>query len=348
MKKISIYEAKPGMILSRPVYSPGSKKILLSYDTELKDPVIRKLAEMGIKEIYIADKYTIFVKPDRQMEVLLNATYNLVINRYSSQNPEGNLCDAMVSIARHVKNTAETICKNEDILNLCVQMKILKDNRLFHYSILTSVFSGLVAGALGLYDDIYNIMVGGLLHNIGCLEMPFLIGAKERKGQEDLLWKEHPTYGYYFTIQQNIPRNIAEIILYHHENWDGTGYPKKLKGDEIPLGARIVSVCSTVSSYLHFENMQPYEAMEFLYGTSNINFDKNIVDVFIKNITLYPLGSLVRLTTGEVGIISNVRHNKGPRPIVTVFFNRFNKPLSDPHIVDLGKERTVFISEVLE
>jgi hypothetical protein len=94
--------------------------------------------------------------------------------------------------------------------------------------------------------------------------------------------------------------------------------------------------------------MQPYEAMEYLYGGSNIYFDKNIVDAFVKNITLYPLGSLVRHTTGEVGIISNVRQNKGPRPIVNVFYNRFNKPLSQPHIVDLGKERTVFISEVLE
>jgi hypothetical protein len=88
--------------------------------------------------------------------------------------------------------------------------------------------------------------------------------------------------------------------------------------------------------------------MEYLYGGSKIFFDPKIVDTFISNITLYPLGALVRLTTDEVGIISNVRSNRGPRPIVTVYFNRFNKPLSQPTKIDLGKERTIFIKEILD
>lgn len=348
MGKLDIREVKPGMVLAKPVYSPDNKQVLLSYGTKLKDAVIQKLASVGIKEVDIADRYTIFVDPIEQIEKILMDTYLSEINRYSSENPEANLCDEMVTIAKLVKETAKNICKDEEILNFCVQMKIQKDSRLFSSSILTSVFSRLVAGAMGLIDDMYNIMVGGLLHNIGCLEMPFLIGMKNLKPQEELLWKEHPTYGYYFTIQQNISRQIAEIILHHHENWDGTGYPKQLKGEEIPLGARIVNVCCTVSSFMYFDHMEPYEAMEYLYGSSNIFFDKHIVDAFVRNITLYPLGSLVRLTTGEVGIVSNVRQNKGPRPIVNVYYNRFNKPLSEPKIIDLGIERTVFISEVLE
>jgi HD-GYP domain-containing protein (c-di-GMP phosphodiesterase class II) len=226
-------------------------------------------------------------------------------------------------------------------------MKILQDGLLFKYSVLTSVFSGLVTGAMGLYTDMYDVMVGGLLHNVGCMEMPFLIGVKDLKDQQLLLWKEHPVYGYYFSIQQNVSRDIAKIILHHHENWDGSGYPNQLTGEEIPLGARIINVCSTVSSKIYYEHVQPYEAMEYIYGGSNMFFDKKIVDAFVGNITLYPLGAMVRLTTGEVGIVSNVRKNFGPRPIVHVFYNRFNKPLSEPIIVDLGKERTVFISEIL-
>jgi HD-GYP domain-containing protein (c-di-GMP phosphodiesterase class II) len=165
--------------------------------------------------------------------------------------------------------------------------------------------------------------------------------------QEQLLWKEHPVYGYYSAIQQNISRDIAKIILHHHENWDGSGYPNQLAGEEIPLGARIVNVCSTVSSQIYFEQIQPYEALEYIYCGSSIFFDKQIVDAFVGNITLYPLGAIVRLTTGEVGIISNVRKNYGPRPVVSVFYNRFHKPLSQPDVIDLGRERTVFISEIL-
>lgn len=310
--------------------------------------MIKKLKSLNIKELEIADPYTIFVKPLEKMAVSLKDTYDHVISKYSSEQPAGNLTDDMIEIIRMVKNTVSKICMNKDILDLCFQMKVLNDNRLFNHAIHTSVFSGIVAGALNLKDDMFDIMVGGLLQNIGCVEMPFLIGIEKRKSQEELLWREHPSYGYYFTIQNNISRSIAEIILQHHENWDGTGYPKKLKGEAITLGARIVNVCSSVSRHIHFDHMQPYETMEYLYCGSNVFFDSKIVDTFISNITLYPLGALVRLTTDEVGIISNVRYNRGPRPIVMVYFNRFNKPLSEPIKIDLGKERTIFIEEILD
>lgn len=77
---------------------------------------------------------------------------------------------------------------------------------------------------------------------------------------------------------------------------DGSGYPKQLKGDEIPLGARIVAICST----------------------------------------------------GEIGIITNIRKNYGARPIVNVHYNSFYKPLSQPKVVDLGEQRTIFIEEILD
>ncbi len=347
MNKVMISDAKPGMIIDQPVYAPANHQILLSYGTKLNESIIKKLAAIGIKEIYIADPYTLFVLPIHQMAIHLKDTYHHVIMKYYSEKPDGNLNDAMVTIAQAVKKTADKICEDEVLLDLCVQMKILNDGRLFRYSVLTSVFSGLVAGAMGLYNNMYDIMVGGLIQSIGCLEMPFLIGAKNMNNQEQLLWKEHPVYGYYAALQQNISRDIAKIILHHHENWDGSGYPNQLAGDDIPLGARIVNVCSTVSSQIYFDQLQPYEAMEYIYCGSKIFFDKQIVDAFVGNITLYPLGAMVRLTTGEVGIISNVRKNYGPRPIVNVFYNRFNKPLSQPNVVDLGKERTIFISEIL-
>jgi len=347
MNKVMISEVKPGMVLQKPVYTLDKQQILLTYGTKLNEGMIRNLSAAGIKEVYIADPYTLFVLPVNQMAIYLKESYNQTIMKYSSERPEGNLCDEMVKIAKIVKKTSEKICEDVDLLNFCIQMKIVEDGRLFKESVLTSVFSGLIAGAMELNNQIYNIMVGGLLHNIGCMEMPFLIGVKNRQGQEQLLWKEHPVYGYYFAMQQNISRDIAKIILHHHESWDGTGYPNQLKGEEIPLGARIVNVCGEVSSQMYFDKLQPYEAMEYIYCGSNTFFDKKIVDTFVSNITLYPLGSMVRLTTGEVGIVANVRKNYGPRPIVNVFYNRFNKPLSDTSFVDLGKERTIFIKEIL-
>jgi len=192
-----------------------------------------------------------------------------------------------------------------------------------------------------------NVMVGGLLHDSGCLEMTFLIGKQNKTPQEELLWKEHPTYGYYFAIQNELSREMAEIIQYHEERIDGSGYPKQLKGEEIPLGARIVAICSNITENIIYNGMKPYEALEIIYGTSGIYFDAKLVNVFLGSIALYPMGALVRLSTGEVGVITNIRKNPGARPVVSVYYNSVNRPLSAPKIIDLGVQRTIFIEEIL-
>jgi hypothetical protein len=88
-------------------------------------------------------------------------------------------------------------------------------------------------------------------------------------------------------------------------------------------------------------------AVEELYGTSGIYYDPDVVNTFIENIPVYPLGEVVRLSTQEVGIVSNIRKNKGPRPLVKVYYNRVNRPITEDKIIDLGAERTIFIEEIL-
>ncbi|MDD3367500.1 MAG: HD domain-containing protein [Lachnospiraceae bacterium] len=349
MSTVSIMSVCPGMVLDAPVYDEENKKLLLSAGVVLTESNILQLVKHGFQTLEIADRFTRFIGPYEKMSHYLKKTYERFIEIYASEKEEENLCDEMLLSTRLTKQAVDGICDKENVLNLCMLMHIQSNDRLFQHAVLTSVFSGLLAGSLHLSDvQIENTMLGGLLHNIGVLEMAYLIPKKDKlHGQEELLWKEHPEYGYYLSIQEGISRDVSNIILTHHERWDGSGYPNHLKGEEIPLETRIVSVCSSITDFIVFRDQQPYEAMEYLYGTSNMYFDKNIVDTFAASVTMYPLGTLVRLTTGEVGVVSNVRKNRGPRPIVNVYFNRFHKPYSTPKMVDLGKERTVFISQIL-
>ena len=140
---------------------------------------------------------------------------------------------------------------------------------------------------------------------------------------------------------------MAEAILHHHEMWDGSGYPKGIAGEEIPLVARIINVCAHYSAAVTYKNIPPYMAIEELYGTSGIYYDPEVVKTFVNNIPIYPLGVMVRLSTREVGIVSNVRRNGGLRPIVKIYYNRVNRPITEDKIVDLGQERTIFIEEIL-
>lgn len=349
MQKITIWEAKPGMITELPIVSPLNGQLLVASGTPLQEKILQKLVDYGVQEIFVLDRFTLHLTPLEHMRSSLKNSYLKLLYQYASEEKEGNLCDEMIEITKTVKKLIDQICDSDTNLGFALQMKLLSEETLFGHAVLTSLFSGLVAGHLRMdSQDIFSVMTAGLLHNVGALEMPHLIKKHNQlSGHELSLWQEHPFYGYYIVQQEGASQDVADLLLAHHERWSGGGYPKGLTQTGIPLGSRIISVCSTVAEQLLFEHQQPFTALECIYAASDIYFDKAVVDAFIESVCLYPIGSLVRLTTGEAGIVTNIRQNSGARPIVNVFYNRFNKPLASPRIVDLAKERTIFIQELL-
>lgn len=348
MYRIAIQEAKIGMVLAEAVVDTQTQKLLLNAGQVLNHNIITKLEEWNIALISVADIYSLQIHPIDKMQVTLKESFHATISKYASMQIAGNKRDDIPKIVKKMHVIIEKISREEVILNYCLEMRMVREKNLYEKSIHTSVFAGLIAGAYGCsLEQMYHIMVGALLHDSGCMEMAFLIGREEKNPQEELLWKEHPTYGYYFAIQNNLSREIADIIQYHEERYDGTGYPKQLKGEDIPLGARIVAICANITESLLYRGLKPYEALEFIYGTSGIYFDAQLVNLFVGSVALYPMGAIVRLSTGEVGVITNIRKNYGARPVVNVYYNSFNKPLSTAKEVDLGEQRTIFIEEIL-
>jgi len=347
MYKVSTLEAQPGMVLVEPVMSKEGR-CLLKVGQVLNRAMIQRLQELDVLLVCVADIYSLQIDPMDRMQLVMEKSYREVLEKYSTPQKEGNKRDDIPQIVKKMWEIIKVICRDEKIVEYCLQMRVIKNRNLYQKAIETSVFSGLLAGVCGCsMEEMYQIMVGGLLHDAGCLEMTFLIGRKNKTLQEERLWKEHPTYGYYFAIQNELPREIATIIQYHEERVDGSGYPKQAKGDEIPLGAKIVGICSSVTESIFYDGMKPYEALEIIYGTSGIYFDAKLVNLFLTSIALYPMGALVRLSTGEIGVITNIRKNHGARPVINVHYNSFYKPLSQPKIVDLGEQRTIFIEEIL-
>lgn len=347
MSELFISEVKPGMKLEQAIVMPDGKT-LLSSGTILSIKNIEKLHELNIKSINIADRYTHLITPIDKMQTQLVEDFTRMLRQIAPNSPEANKSDEVVKVANILEKIILKIAKNETVLEFMVELRIIDKVKLYDHSVHTAVLAGLVAGSMGL--DVENILcavTGGLLHNIGVAEMPTLLNIKEMTPPQQTLWREHPTYGYYFAIQKNISRTIANCIQYHHERYDGTGYPKGIKGEEIPLLARIISICAKYSAAITYENISPYMAVEEIYGASGIYYDPEVVKAFVNNIPIYPLGVMVRLSTKEVGIVSNIRKNKGPRPIIKVYYNRVNRPITEDKIIDLGVERTIFIEEIL-
>lgn len=294
------------------------------------------------------DLHSTQINPMDKMQIVLKESYNKAIKCHAAKTVSDSKRDDIPQIVKSMEEIIDTICIDEKILNYCIEMRLVRQRNMYEKAVHTSVFAGLLAGVYGCrLGMMKNIMMAALLHDIGCLEMTFLLDKQDRTDKEELVWKEHPNYGYYFAIQNELPKEMTDIIRYHEERCDGSGYPKGLPKEEIPLGARIVAVCANVAENIIYSGMKPYEALEVLKGLSGTGFDSKLVDLFVDSIAFYPIGAMVRLSTGEVGIVTDIRKNSGAHPIVKVYYNSVNRPLTLPKEVDLGDDRTIYVEEIL-
>lgn len=348
MVKVKLNELSEGMIVTEPIYDKKSGQLLLKSDTKLTDKIIASLKTHDIMDVSIAERYTLSITPADITRKELKQILSNEIRRLVPEKAEANLNDKITEVAKTAIKIANEMVEETDIINLCVQMKISDNDYIYNHCVSTCALSLLVAGAMDLeYDEVKMVGKAALLHDIGLCEMTQILRKENKNAQEEALWKEHPQYGYYSALENGIDKDIAKLILYHHENWNGSGFPEKVAGDKIPLGSRIISVCETYDRLLRYEKIPHYLAVEYLYGGVNDSFDGNVINACTDNLPVYPLGSMVRLSTGEVGVVVNVRKNLGVRPIVRVYFNDVNRYYKTPKDKDLGEEGTIFIKEIL-
>jgi len=135
--------------------------------------------------------------------------------------------------------------------------------------------------------SLVDIYCGALLHDIGKIGVPDSILLKHGTLVDDELrvMSRHPETGYRIISHIGYLRKAAEIILAHHEHYDGSGYPRGLKGEEIPLGARVFAVCDTLDALTvdrPYRKAVPYEvAKEYIVSTSGSLFDPKVVRGFL-------------------------------------------------------------------
>ncbi|HEY9059762.1 MAG TPA: HD domain-containing phosphohydrolase [Pseudobacteroides sp.] len=348
MEKVAVSELSEGMILAEAILCPKTKKVLLNKGTKLTESFINQIKSRQFQEILVEELYTLCIDPIDNIRKTLKSSLNEEILKLCPDKNEANKSDKMLEVSRLARNLILEIIDDSVLAGFCVQMKIVDDKFLFTHSVSVCALSMLVAGALDLSEkEMVTIGSAALIHDLGLCEMPHLVSATQRTFQQEALFKEHSLYGYYFAKEAGVADKISNIILHHHEQWNGDGFPGKLSGESIPLGSRIICVCDTFDRAVRFDNIPRYQAIELLYGGGNYFFDSNIVKAVVNNLAVYPLGSMVRLSTGEVGVVVNIRNNQGARPIVRVYYNKVNRGLSSPKDIDLGKERTVFIQNIL-
>ncbi len=187
------------------------------------------------------------------------------------------------------KNTSNNSMRNNPIDTIMNTLHE-KDAYSEHHSQTVSMISANIAKALSLPgNQIKEIEQAALLHDIGKIIVPINILTKEGSLTEEEYhkMKEHSEIGYRLLSTMKSLNNIPEMVLSHHERWDGKGYPHQVKGEEIPLGARIISIAD---SYNAMTTNRPYRkkfteeaAFNEIVSCRGTQFDPQIIDVFEKN-----------------------------------------------------------------
>lgn len=243
-----------------------------------------------------------------------------------------------------VENMIDSIFRNPDALLPLARLKD-HDNYTFQHSV--SVCALMISFARGLKLDrqvIKEIAIGALLHDVGKARVPDEILNKPAKLTDAELDKMRSHVVQSIILLQHT-EGISQIALdvagQHHERFDGTGYPNKLKGDQISLYGQmgaIVDVYDALTSVrVYKKGMPSTEALGKLLEWSKYHFDPEMVRLYIKSIGIYPTGSLVQLESGRLGVVMEQNEEKTMQPIVKVFYNSKTRHYLPPEIVDLAK-----------
>jgi putative nucleotidyltransferase with HDIG domain len=194
--------------------------------------------------------------------------------------------------------------------------------------------------------------LAGLLHDIGKIGIPDKILNKPGKltDEEFAAVKSHPEIGAQVLLEGNqVGAMVMDVVLHHHEKMDGTGYPHGLKGDHISLYAKMGAVCDVydaiTSNRPYKKGWPPAESIRKMAEWSKGHFDEAVFQAFVKTVGIYPTGSLVRLESGKLGVVTEQHQTSLLTPKVKIFYSVKTKSPIIQETIDLsvlvGKDKII-------
>ncbi|MGW8227326.1 MAG: HD-GYP domain-containing protein [Gammaproteobacteria bacterium] len=185
--------------------------------------------------------------------------------------------------------------------------------------------------------------LGALLHDIGKMSVPLEILNKPGRltDEEFDIIKTHSMSGYNLLRQKkDMPGEVLDIVRSHHERINGRGYPDGLTADFIGLLVQITSIVDVydaiTSDRCYHDGIAPHDALKNMFDWAGENFDADLVENFIKCLGIYPIGSMVELNTGHIGIVVSASEKARLRPIILVVINKNGERYDIPRLLNLA------------
>lgn len=266
-----------------------------------------------------------------------------------------------VRMKRSADPIIASISRNPDA---CLWLGRLKqhDQYSYQHSLSVAIWAVALGRQLGLQKhDLRSLAIGGVLMDVGkILVDPELLRANRPLTEEETReMRHHVAHGVHLVKKSGIiNQDVLDMVSFHHERYDGSGYPRGLANDQIPPFARIAAIADTydaiTSNRSYAPAKAPAEAIRDLYQNRDMKFQAELVEAFIQAVGIYPAGTLVELTSGEVGLVVAESRTRRLLPKVILILDARKNEYRNPRLVDLqdtatnGRGNPISISRSLE
>jgi len=226
-------------------------------------------------------------------------------------------------------------------------MRIRRENSaLYAHGLAVSALMIALGSQMDLSEEqVKNAGMAGLLMDVGMGHLPIDVSTilETLSDAERTIMHTHTTLGREFLdMGGEMPAEVMEVCLEHHERYDGSGYPRGLAGEEISLLARMAAICdvydSMTSDRPHRPRADPNTALVIMRGMEG-QFDEVLLDQFIESVGVYPIGSVVRLSTSQLALVVDQNEDDYTKPRVWTFYDVNTRQIIKPEDIDLTLHR---------
>ena len=222
----------------------------------------------------------------------------------------------------------------------------------YFHALNVSVLAMILGRELKMPAEVVRMIgMGALFHDIGLNEIPARVsGSPGNLSKAEREFRElHCQYGFDIGKKVGLPPAALNIILQHHEHFDGSGYPRKLKGEAIDLLARTVAVVNAYDNLCNPANvaqaLTPHEALSQIFAQQRNRFDPRLLQAFIRFMGVYPPGTVVGLSNEALGLVIKTSSARPLKP--TVILYDADVPKNEAVMLDLNEEPDVNISRAI-
>ena len=241
----------------------------------------------------------------------------------------------------------DSVLRNSMAMALLARIRE-KDDQMYAHSISTSIWALVFGRHLGLNrESLKAVGLGALLLDVGKTKLPIDLLAK--KGELTIVEKSYVRSHVELGLDvirktEGVDARVLDMVATHHERFDGSGYPKKLFGNQIPVFGRIGGIVDSYSAMTaetpYAPAMSSYDAMREFKALSDKSFQSEMVEQFIQAIGIFPAGTLVELNTGEIAVVLKEHRLSRLQPELAVIFGPDKEELTDFRILDLLEQGT--------